>query len=85
MALPSSVAEIQIHFLKDFGVTGFAFIDSFFARKYNFFFTPLPEARTFKVFNGRDIIAGKVTDVAFFSFLIGSHHEQIPFFVTKLN
>ena len=75
VAFLSSVTGVQIHSLKDSGVTGLAFIDSSFARKHNFPFTPLPEARTLKVFDGRDIIAGKVTDVAFFPFSIDSHHE----------
>jgi hypothetical protein len=85
VALPSSVTGVQIHSLKDSGATGLAFIDSSFARKHNFPLTPLPEARTLKVFDGRDTIAGKVTDVAFLPFSINSHHEQIPFFVTKLS
>jgi len=85
VAFPSSVAGVQIHSLKDSGAIGLAFIDSSFARKHNFPFTPLPETRTLKVFNGRDTIAGKVTDMAFLPFSIGSHHEQIPFFVTKLS
>jgi hypothetical protein len=79
------VARVQIHSLKDSGAIGLVFIDFSFARKHNFPLTPLPETRTFKIFNGRDTIAEKVTNITFLPFLINSHHEQILFFVTKFN
>ncbi|KAH0602911.1 uncharacterized protein H6S33_008561, partial [Morchella sextelata] len=76
--------SIQTHALIDTGCSGFAFIDETFARHKNFPFLPLKSPRTLEVVDGRPISSGQITHLCYLPLSIDSHHETIPFFVTKL-
>jgi hypothetical protein len=75
---------IQTHALIDTGCSGFAFIDETFARHNNLPFLPLKSPRTLEVIDGRPISSGQITHLCYLPLTIDSHHETIPFFVTKL-
>ncbi|KAH0609458.1 uncharacterized protein H6S33_012944 [Morchella sextelata] len=76
--------SIQTHALIDTGCSGFAFIDETFTRHNNLPFLPLKSPRTLEVIDGRPISSGQITHLCYLPLSIDSHHETIPFFVTKL-
>jgi hypothetical protein len=76
--------SVQTHALIDTGCFGFAFIDEIFARHNNFRFLPLKSPRTLEVIDRRPISSGQITHLCYPPLSIDSHHETIPFFVTKL-
>ncbi|KAH0615360.1 uncharacterized protein H6S33_000996, partial [Morchella sextelata] len=76
--------SIQTHALIDTGCSGFAFIDETFARHNNFPFLPLKSPCTVEVIDGRPISSAQITHLCYLPLSIDSHHETIPFFVTKL-
>jgi hypothetical protein len=76
--------SVQTHALIDTGCSGFAFIDETFARHNNLPFLPLKSLRTLEVIDGRPISSGQITHLCYLPLSIDSHHETIPFFITKL-
>jgi hypothetical protein len=76
--------SIQTYALIDTGCSGFAFIDETFARHNNLPFLSLKSTRTLEVIDGRPISSGQITHLGYLPLSIDSHHETIPFFVTKL-
>ncbi|KAH0606065.1 uncharacterized protein H6S33_004522 [Morchella sextelata] len=76
--------SIQTHALIDTGCSGSTFIDETFARHNNLLFLPLQSPRTLEVIDGRPISSGQITQLCYLPLSIDSHHETIPFFVTKL-
>ena len=77
-------AQIPTHALVDCGATGYAFIDEDFARQQNIPLTKLKTPRTLEVIDGRPVESGEVTYIAKTHMRIGTHHEEILMFVTKL-
>ncbi|KAH0606496.1 uncharacterized protein H6S33_003330 [Morchella sextelata] len=75
---------IQTYALIDTGCSGFAFIDETFACHNNLPFLPLKSPRTLEVIDGQPTSSGQITHLCYLPLSIDSHHESIPFFVTKL-
>ncbi|KAH0602477.1 uncharacterized protein H6S33_008816 [Morchella sextelata] len=76
--------SIQTHALIDTVCSGFTFIDETLARYNNLPFLTLKSPRTLEVIDGRLISSGEITHLCYLPLSIDSHHETIPFFVTKL-
>src|SRR5271169_1965960 len=76
--------KIRTHALIDSGATGYSFIDEDFARHHNLPLYKLSTPRSLEVIDGRPISSGTITHIAKAHLSIGSHHEKLPMFVTKL-
>jgi len=77
---------ISTYALVDSGATGYAFIDSDFARKNKIPLSPLKTNHTLEVVDGRPISSGMVTHLAKPTTIIQEHHieDATPMFVTRL-
>lgn len=80
----SNNKSIQTHALIDSGCSGFAFIDETFAHHNNLPLLPLKSPRALEVIDGRPISSGQITHLCYLPMTIDTHHETVPFFVTKL-
>lgn len=70
--------------LVDSGASAHGFVDTKFAQKHNLELLQLPRPRTLKVFDGRESVSGKITNLAKVKLEINGHSEVILLFVTKL-
>ena len=84
IALSVENRVIHTHALIDCGASGYAFIDSSFARNNSLPFTPLVRPRILEVVDGRPAAAGKLTHLIKSRMRINRHSEQGSFLVTQL-
>src|SRR5271169_2591351 len=77
--------KIRTHALIDSGATGYSFIDEDFAHHHNLPLYKLSTPHSLEVINGHPISSGTITYITKAHLSIGSHHEKLPMFVTKLS
>lgn len=75
---------VNTYAMLDSGASGYAFIDSTFARTHSLPLTKLQYPRRLDVVDGRAVSSGSITHVATMKLDIAAHYESASCFVTKL-